>query len=76
MLVQPRNVPSAMKEDSIVPDTLRGVFETRAQLDAYEKMWHVSVYQPTWDQQSEKVSLTYDREKLHIIYSTCYSVVY
>jgi len=44
-----------MKEGAIVPDTLRGVFETRAQLDAYEKAWHEHVYQPTWDQQSEKV---------------------
>ena len=38
-------------------DTLRGVFETREQLDFYEKWWHVNVYQPTWDQLLEKVSI-------------------
>ena len=36
---------------------LRGVFETREQLDFYEKWWHVNVYQPTWDQLLEKVSI-------------------
>ncbi len=45
-----------MKEGVIVPDTIRGIFKTRPQLDAYERMWHMCVYQPTWDQQSEKVS--------------------
>ena len=45
----------AMHLDTIVPDTLRGLFTTREQLDEYEKMWHMCVYQPTWDEQSRKV---------------------
>ena len=35
----------------------RGVFETQEHLDFYEKWWHVNVYQPTWDQLSERVSI-------------------
>ena len=41
--------------DTVTPDVLKGVFRTRQELDAYEKFWHTSIYQPTWDEQAIKV---------------------
>ena len=35
--------------------TLGGVFKTRADLDEYEKQWHMKVYQPTWNEHITKV---------------------
>jgi hypothetical protein len=34
-----------------------GVFKTIEELNAYEKMWHRDIYQPTWDNIKAKVVL-------------------
>jgi hypothetical protein len=45
--------PKGMKLGSI---SLRGFFNTREELDEYEKMWHIYIYQPTWNELKSKVS--------------------
>jgi len=42
--------------NTIVPDTLRGVFRTRQELDGYEQMWHTCIYQPSWSELKAKVN--------------------
>ena len=34
---------------------MEGVFKNQEELDEYERMWHTSVYQPTWNELPEKV---------------------
>ena len=47
-----------LNTDSVVPDSLRGVFRSRAELDGYETMWHSCVYQPSWNELRPKVLLS------------------
>ena len=42
---------------NIIPGCLRGTFRTRQELDSYEKMWHTYIYQPSWSELKEKVSM-------------------
>ena len=43
--------------DSSHPESQRGVFTTRAQLDAYERLWHSCVYKPSHNELSQKVNV-------------------
>lgn len=51
MLVSPQLLASG----ELVKDSVRGIFQTKEELDEYERLWHCHVYQPTWDQLQDKV---------------------
>jgi hypothetical protein len=62
--------PKGMKLGSIVPHSLRGFFNTREELDEYEKTWHIYIYQPTWNELKSKVSYVEQNTAILIVTST------
>ena len=38
-----------------VEEALKGVFNTKDELDDYEKIWHYGIYLPTWNELRYKV---------------------
>jgi hypothetical protein len=58
--------PKGMKLGSI---SLRGFFNTREELDEYEKMWHIYIYQPTWNELKSKVSYVEQTRAILIVTS-------
>ena len=38
-------------------DALKGVFKTKDDIDNYERVWHLSIYQPTWNELRSKVKV-------------------
>ena len=51
-----------IKMDEIVQVSVKGYFKMREDLDEYEKIWHLYVYQPTWNELKAKVL-----EQLHVV---------
>ncbi len=47
--------PQLLGSGRLVKDTVRGILQTREELDEYERLWHCHIYQPTWDQLEDKV---------------------
>lgn len=46
-----------LESGGLVKDSVRGIFNTREELDDYEKLWHCHIYQPTWSDLQDKVSI-------------------
>ncbi len=53
--------PQLLESGELVKDSVKGLFVSREELDDYERLWHCHVYQPTWNQLQDKVSL-------HVLY--------
>ena len=47
--------PKGVVIGDIVQCSMKGYFESREELDEYEKTWHLFIYQPTWDELKSKV---------------------
>ncbi len=47
--------PQLLESGGLVKDSVRGIFQTREELDDYERLWHCHVYQPTRDKLQDKV---------------------
>ena len=49
----------SVNTESAAPDSKRGLFSSRQELDKYERMWHSMVYQPSWNELQPKVAVSY-----------------
>ncbi len=54
---EPLLSPQLLESGELVKDSVKGLFVSREELDDYERLWHCHVYQPTWNQLQDKVSL-------------------
>ncbi len=55
--LEPLPSPQLLESGELVKDSMKGLFVSREELNDYERLWHCHVYQPTWNQLQEKVSL-------------------
>ena len=54
---EPLLSPQLLESGELVKNSEKGLFISREELDDYERLWHCQVYQPTWNQLQDNVSL-------------------